>query len=145
MYVALCYNTPAGSTREIFVDQCIYDVRIIMMICYIYRYVIHSVNLCILGDLDSRIGKLRDYVEKDYLFNLSNMFNEEIIDIFSKDNTVNDNDELLFNFCHGTSLSVVNGRVVIEENSSGYTCIKHAFSSVVNYVLCKPEMMKIKI
>ena len=66
VYVCLCYNTPIGSSREIFNDKNIFDMIVDDMV----EFEAGTDNKCIFliwGDLNARTGGLPDYVEYDNL------------------------------------------------------------------------------
>jgi hypothetical protein len=104
-------------------------------------------DFLVTGDLNSRVGLLNDFVEDEYLFNLEFMPPDYAIDTnisrCSQDKVVNDNGKLLINFCKQTGLRIMNGRLGIDKLFGNFTCIKHNGSSVVDYVLCKKDLMQL--
>jgi hypothetical protein len=139
--LCLCYNIPAGSSRQLFVNENIFDKIVEDILFFNDKYT--NCNFVITGDLNARIGLKPDYVENEYLCNLDFMPDDYVEDGIlprnSQDKTINDEGKLLLNFCKLTGLRVCNGRV-LDDKQGKYTCVKSAGSSVVDYVLCKPEL-----
>lgn len=79
--LCLCYNVPTGSSREMFNDQNIYDAIIDDML-YFQNMFGDNCQFMITGDLNSRIGKLHDFVEDEFLCNVNLMPEEYVEDTF---------------------------------------------------------------
>jgi len=144
VFVCLLYNVPTGSAREVYDDENIYDslVQDIVEFNAIYE---NKTSFIITGDFNSRTGNRNDFVNDEYLHNLNMLPDDYSIDVFlprnSQDKIVNENGKLLIDFCKQTGLRIMNGRVCEDSHLGRYTCIKDAGCSVVDYVLCMPEMM----
>ena len=93
VYICLCYNTPQGSSREIFNDKNIFDIIQDDMV----EFEEESANTCnfiICGDLNARIGEYPDYVEYDNLELLDILPDDYVVDTpiprSSEDKTCNE-------------------------------------------------------
>ena len=143
LYLCLCYNIPTGSSRENVVDQNIFDMLTEEII--FLEETFGEANIIVLGDLNARVGDKCDYIV-DNFNNIDILAETFSADIPLKRNTqdcgVNEHGTELLNFCKATGFRIMNGRVCEDGNVGKYTCIKSAGSSVVDYVLCKPDLME---
>ena len=102
-------------------------------------------NFLIVGDLNARVGSCPDFEKNEYLFNLDMMPDDYEEDIVlrrvSQDKILNENDTYLLDFCKLTGMRIMNGRIGEDAVVGKYTCVKENGCSVVDYVLCRPDMM----
>lgn len=95
----------------------------------------------ILGDLNSRVGNLQDFVVDDnYTLRNQNLLPEEYTtDMFlpkkSEDSVVNTNGRLLIDFLTETGLRIANGRIGSDQNIGAFTFVGANGSSVVDYCI----------
>ena len=99
-------------------------------------------NKCIFllaGDWNARVGNRLDFVENESLFNLDMLPNDYIEDTYiprkSQDVNVNDYGLRFLEFLKLTGFKIMNGKVGDDKNIGKFTCVKHAGSSVVDYVI----------
>ena len=62
----LCYVVPKNSSREAFIETDVYT-RILNNMSVITNVTNEQCTFMVLGDLNSRIGQLNDFVEFDYI------------------------------------------------------------------------------
>ena len=67
MYICLCYNVPANSSREGLLQNDLFD-NILNDIVFFDSHTEHE--YMILGDFNSRVGNLNDFVQGEFLHNL---------------------------------------------------------------------------
>ena len=59
----------------------------------------------------------------------------------SQDKVVNEHGNYLLNFCKASGLRIINGRIGNDGGIGKFTCVTENGCSVVDYVLCRPELM----
>ena len=102
----------------------------------------------VLGDLNSRIGQLNDFVEFDYIDVHVDILPDDYepdlpIPRVSKDKFTNQNGNLLIDFCKESGLRILNGRVGLDGSVGKYTFVGTLGNSVVNYVLASQSLFKL--
>ena len=136
LFLCLCYNIPAGSSREAFLENNIFDILADDITYFESK---QTCNCLIVGDLNARVGSCPDFVKNEYLFNLDMMPDDYEEDIVlrrvSQDKILNENDTYLLDFCKLTGMRIMNGRVGEDAVVGKYTCVKENGCSVVDYVL----------
>ena len=95
-------------------------------------------NICLCGDLNSRIGRKNDYIVNDDnqylpLFD-TYMADKQILRRQSNDSKVDTRGKDLLDMCRSQHLRVLNGRI-IGDLFGKYTCFKPKGASVVDYVI----------
>ena len=128
-----------------FFDDLSYDI------CSIRKN--YDLPLILIGDLNSRTGELNDILLNetcDDVLDISNFMYPNILNIFkclnvpiirtSQDKKVNKNGKALIDLCHDHELCIVNGRFGDDKNIGNITCTGKG-KSVVDYVLCTPELL----
>ena len=144
LLLCLCYNVPSNSSREVFVQQNIFDL-ISDDIFYFENMFNTMCNFVIMGDMNSRVGSHLDYVENEYLINLNMLPDDYVADVplkrTSQDKILNENGNYLLNFCKATGMRILNGRIGEDKGVGKFTCITHNGCSVVDYVLCRTDLI----
>lgn len=101
LFVCLCYNTPANSSRENFNDQSIFDYITNDVTTFKAQH--SNISFLVTGDFNSQVSNMNDYVINEFLHNLDMMPVDYSMDIpmprASQDKVVNDNGRLLIDFC----------------------------------------------
>ena len=144
LYVCLCYNTPVGSSRANYSDRSVFDM-ILDDILYFEAHLNGNCHFIVSGNPNARTANLPDYVACDSL-QLSDLLPEDYdidssLPRVSEDKVSNEYGNQLLEFCKATGLKLANGR--LGEDTGQFTCIKGNGSSVVDYVLCKPDLFNI--
>ena len=109
--------------------------------------------VCLFGDFNSRTKNNPDYVQLDDIVmenvgleqNIrQDLLNENVLEElgftlqrYSQDDKLNNYGNLLLSLCKNNELYIVNGRVGKDRNIGRLTCKN---SSVVDYMLCSPEL-----
>ena len=141
--LCLTYIIPTGSSRENSVESNTYDCIIDDMLSFntIYQ---NNCYYMVCGDLNSRVGNKKDFIDDDYMYQLNMMPEDEILENVinrnSKDRSVNENGKHLLNFCKSTGLRIANGRVGQDSQVGQFTCVTKKGSSVVDYIICDPAL-----
>ena len=122
------YIVQSNSTRNLFVDRNIFDV-LLEDIVSLQSNANTDVSFVLLGDLNSRVGEMSDYILHDN----HNVYNEHIlpddyrIDVpiarATQDRATNANGYLLIDFLKHTCLKIANGRVCSDKHVGSYTCV----------------------
>ena len=146
VYLGLCYNAPEGSGRVIYDERNIFDT-ILQDIVSFENLTEGKCNIFVCGDLNARTGTKSDYVENETAQILDLLPDDYILDQplprYSEDSVCNEYGNCLLDLCKSTGLRIVNGRLGDDKYNGKYTCIKGNGKSVVDYVLCKPEIFRI--
>ena len=143
LYMCVCYIVPDNSGRNAFIDSNIYDVFLDNMI-YINNLTNGNCNYMYLGDFNSRIGNLCDFVTSENISHMENLLPDDYsIDTElprqTKDKIVNSNGHFLIDFLKESGLRIVNGRVCGDEGS--FTFIGSRGSSLIDYCIVNPELL----
>lgn len=98
----------------------------------------------ILGDMNSRVGRLNDFIVHDELDPHVNVLPDEfdsdvILNRLTEDSVVNRNGHYLIDFCKASGLRIMNGRVCNDQGN--YTFVSHTGKSLVDYVIASPSIM----
>ena len=100
----------------------------------------------ICGDLNARIGSLNDFVPNDigrHIDALPEDYNEDVaLPRNSSDRSINDNGNLLVDFCIQTGLRVANGRVGEDAKEGKCTYVGSNGSSLIDYVIVSEVLLK---
>ena len=80
--------------------------------------------------------QLSDLLPEDYVI-------DSPLPRVSEDKISNEYGSQLLEFCKATGLRLANGRLGEDKNIGWFTCTKGNSSSVVVYVLCKPDLFNI--
>ena len=83
LFLCLCYNIPTGSSREVFVQNNIFDI-IADDMYYFENKFNNNCNFIVTGDMNSRVGTRADFVENEYLFHLNLLPDDYIEDVYLK-------------------------------------------------------------
>ena len=148
LYIGLCYVLSDDSTRQSMVDDNIFD-RLIDSLINVENNCEDNGYFVLAGDCNARTSSLPDFVLDDNLF----YFNNDILpDEYTIDNKLprsskdhghtNNNGMLLLDMCKQTGLRILNGRVGSDANIGQYTFVNSRGSSLIDYVLCKPELFE---
>ena len=142
LFLCLCYNISVGSSREAFLENNIFDTLADDITYFESK---QTCNFLIAGDLNARVGSRPDFVKNKYLFNLNMMSGDYEEDIVlrrvSQDKISNEKWYIFVRFCKLTGMRIMNGRVGEDAVVGKYTCVKENGRSVVDYALCRPDMM----
>ncbi|XP_052276939.1 uncharacterized protein LOC127876070 [Dreissena polymorpha] len=99
------------------------------------------------GDLNARVGIKPDYAvyENKHILDMlpDDYVMDDAIERNSQDKTVNDYGKILLDFCISTGLRIVNGRCGTDKGIGKFTCVNTQGCSVVDYVLCKSDVLKL--
>ena len=135
-YIALCYNPPEGSSREMYSDGSIFDM-IFEEFINLEELSVNCCNIFICGDLSDFVendsGFIADLLPDDYV-------PDQALPRFSEDSICNEYGTCLLDLCKSSGLRIVNGRVGDDKYNGRVTCVKGNGKSVVDYVLCKQEL-----
>ena len=148
LYIGLCYVLPDDSSRQTIIEDNIFDRLLDSLIlaendCNNDGYFILS------GDFNARTSLSADFVIDDNMFLVDNNllpdeYQEDVIlQRCSQDSGhSNSNGGLLIDLCKQTGLRLLNGRIGDDQNIGKYTFVNSAGSSVIDYVLCRPDMLE---
>ena len=143
-HLCLCYNVPAGSTREVMVDTNIFD-RVTLHIVKLKSISDGDCKFLICGDFNAMTGDLKDYVSDDdsrHIYPLPEDYTaDEQLPRKNKDTVVNSSGRLLLDFCKGTGLRIANGRVGQDANIGECTYVGRNGSSLIDYILVSQNML----
>ena len=102
-------------------------------------------NFFLLGDLNSRIGEMCDYVTDDHVTHMpllpDDYNSDEVIPRRSQDKAVNLNGHLLLDFLKETGLRVANSRVCEDKHIGSFTYVGSSGSSLVDYCIVNPVLL----
>ena len=143
VYVCLCYNVPTGSSRQAIIERNMFDLLIDEIIDI--RNINDDSNIFIVGDMNARVGTKSDFIADDYMHNKNlpdDYTADKPLQRHTQDIVTNDHGNDLLNFCKQAGVRIMNGRVCEDERKGAFTCVKNAGCSLVDYVLCKPELMR---
>jgi hypothetical protein len=144
LLLCLCYNIPSGSSREGLIFQNIFDSLTEDIISFENEYN-NQCHFLITGDFNARIGERADFVENEILLDLDVLPDEYEPDLCinrrSQDRVVNENGLYMLDFCKQTGMRVMNGRLYEDDSVGKFTCVKNMGSSVIDYVMCRPNFM----
>ena len=108
-------------------------------------------DIILCGDFNSRTGNLVDHYEHipgtegelERLAHTSVISHDSRLrgKRFSQDSSINEYGRELLHICKSTGLSIMNGRIGKIENTGDFTCYKEKGASVVDYLMCKPNVM----
>ena len=102
-------------------------------------------NFLTTGDLIARVGTRPDFVEHEFLHKLDMLPNNYVEDTFldrvSQDKVANEHGNYLLNFCKASGLRIMNDRIGNDGGIGKFTCVTDNGCSVIDYVLCRPELM----
>ena len=104
-----------------------------------------SPRFIVCGDLNARIGKLNDYVSFDDGRHIEALPNDYVGDNtlprITSDESVNDNGNLLIDFCIQTGLRIANGRVGADAMEGKCTYVGSRGSSLIDYVIVSEDLL----
>ena len=137
IYICVAYLSPENSS--IFKDKTnslFEDIeKEVSKYCY-------DGDVIIMGDLNARTGRLKDYISDDSV-NYIPLPNNYEIDNFrerlNRDNNVNSYGKKLIDLCLSTDLKIVNGRK-IGDLYGNFTCHAYNGSSLVDYVIVQSKL-----
>ena len=143
LYVCLCYVTPDESSRQSLIETNVFD-RLLESVVHIENKTLNKCNILICGDFNSRTSVNHDFVSDDNSIHMSilpdDYISDNFIERFSEDEGhTNSNGTILLDFCKQTGFRIMNGRVGNDYGIGRYTFVGHRGSSVVDYVLSRPE------
>jgi exonuclease III len=145
LFVCLCYVIPQGSSREHFIEDSVYD-RILLHMVQISNETNDNCSFLLLGDLNSRVGHLSDFVPFDFTDpNVNVLPDDYISDIElprkSQDSHVNQYGRYLIDFCRESQLRIMNGRVGKDAEIGKFTYVDKLGSSLIDYVICSQSLI----
>ena len=143
-HLCLCYNVPAGSSREVMMDVNIFD-RLTEHIIYLKTISDEDCKFILCGDFNARTGDLKDFVSDDdsrHIYSLPDDYTtDKHLPRKNKDTSVNSNGRLLLDFCKGTGLRIANGRVGHNANIGECTYVGRNGISLIDYILVSQDML----
>ena len=146
LYIGLCYVLPEDSSRQTIIEDNVFD-RLLDSLVLTENDCNNDGYFILCGDFNSRTSILSDFVVDDTTFLVdSNILPDEyqedaVLQRHSQDRGhTNSNGGLLLEFCKQTGLRLVNGRVGDDRNVGKYTFVNSIGSSVIDYVLCRPDL-----
>lgn len=136
--VAVVYFSPRGSSTYSSDSNfsCLEDELAV----YTAKYPNYKFIVC--GDFNARTANLPDYhvIENNFIPSIDDVSNEMRYPTrISKDETCNTYGRLLLGLCKNTGLRIANGRLLDDQNTGHFTCMKEQGGSVIDYVLTKYE------
>lgn len=145
LYLCLCYIVPSDSSREAFMELNVLE-RICDHIIQFSNETNDCYHLLICGDFNSRTGLEPDFVIFDEAINVPVLPDDYETDAaltrFSQDKIVNSNGRKLLEFCKLNGLRICNSRFGQDKGVGKYTYIGSTGSSLVDYVIMSPSLMK---
>lgn len=144
LYVCLCYVIPDDSSPQTMVDSNVFD-RLATFITEIDSKYDSNCYFLLAGNFNARTSNLPDYVT-DYTFSPCYDFLPDDYDVeisrFSQDRgRVNNNGNQLLDLCKLSGLRILNGRVGNDKHIGKGTFVGSNGSSLVNYVICSPDLI----
>jgi len=145
IYVALSYLVPENSGRSELADVSLYN-RLLEDIILLTDETNSRCDFLCLGDFNSRVGSLADFVDHDELDSnvhiLPDDYSHDLhLPRSSQDSVVNRNGKLLIEFCKESGLRIINGRVGDDAGVGKYTFNGFQGKSVVDYVITSQTLM----
>lgn len=141
IFMCVCYVVPSESSRQELIELNAID-RIERDIALFESQREGGQQYVLCGDFNDRTNTKPDFVEFDteeYLPLASDYTTDYNIPRYSQDNKpVNDYGHKLLQLC--IWLRIANGRIGDDKGVGKFTCVKHNGSSVVDYVVCAPEL-----
>lgn len=153
------------STIWVKFDQSFFGLENDLYICFTYRRPLKSAehsseyfdlleheiaiysgkgNVMLSGDLNARIGNLKDYIPEDKVGNIplpDYYVNDTALPRQNLDNTINPEGRLLTDICKKSRMRVLNGRYL--GDSIGYFTYYHKNgSSTVDFTICREDFME---
>ena len=125
LYVCLTYIVPENSSRNVCITTSVYD-RVLLHIAEISTACNGACTSIVLGDLNSRVGNLVDYVENDYFNRHVNLLPDDYnYDVpllrSSRDSVINTYGRNLIDFCKESRLHILNGSIGEDAGIGDYT------------------------
>jgi len=144
IFTALCYLVPENSSRSELADVSLYT-RLSEDIIRLSDKANGRCDFLCLGDFNSRVGNLADFVEHDdpdpNVHVLPDDYSNDIyLPRSSQDTVVNRNGKLLIDFCKESGLRIMNGRIGEDAGVGRYTFIGYQGKSVIDYVITSPTL-----
>ena len=143
-HLCLCYNVPAGSTRQVMVGTNIFD-RLTEHIVKLKSISDEDCKFLVCGDFNARTDDLQDYVSDDdsrHIYPLPEDYTaDEQLPRNNTDTVVNSNGRYLLDFCKGTGLRIANGRVGQDANIGECTYVGRNGSKLIDYILVSQNML----
>ena len=114
----------------------------------------HGAPICLLGDFNSRTGRLQDYIAVDDVTTELTGLNDDIIPLpddlvnvdlkrVNEDYGINKNGKQLIDFCKQQNIRILNGRVGADRGVGKITCHnRNGGKSAVDMVICSPELLR---
>ena len=117
----------------------------------------HNLPICLIGDLNSHTGTLDDTlpIEQSIISNGGlEDFAQELFDItptydtaimseerYNKDTTLNNNGQLLIDFCKVSNMKIVNGRLGSDKGVGDFTYRHATGNSTIDYCVVTPNLV----
>ena len=144
LHICLCYNVPAGSSREAMINSNMFD-RLLNYVAELKSKYGDECSIMICGDLNARVSDMKDYVYEDNAHHMCPLPDDYIADRElgrgNTDNGINANGYLLIDFCKQTGLRIANGRVGRDAGVGECTFVGARGSSMVDYVLVSQDLL----
>jgi len=145
LYICLCYVIPEGSSRSELVQTSVYD-RISSHMSQILAETGGTCSFTVLGDMNSRVGNLSDFVINDEISAHVDLFPDDYVTDtplprFTQDSHVNTNGRHLIDFCRESGLRILNGRFGNDNGVGKYTFHGAMGSSLIDYVLSSTDLL----
>ena len=146
LLVCLCYTVPRSSSRQDLIETHVFDQINNDLADFHGRYG-DNCQYMIVGDMNARTGEYKDYVDHDELNYIpvpeDYEVDEDVPARVSCDKKAPDEfGYKLLDLCKTCSLRIVNGRIGSDKGIGNYTSVNSRGKSVIDYVLCKPDMFK---
>lgn len=110
VYLCLCYNVPSGSSRRGMIEDDVFD-RLTLHIEQLKSDSDEQCSFIICGDFNARSGTSNDYVADDAARHVHALPEDYETDFpiarSSQDTVLNENGNLLINFCRQTGLRML--------------------------------------
>ncbi len=139
IYVCLSYIVPEGSSREHLTENSVYN-RVLADMAKISSDTDGLCSFIFLGDMNSRVGHLSDYIENDDPDPSVHVLPDDYVSDTplpraSQDYIVNQNGRSLIEFCKESGLRIANGRVGGDAVIGKYTFTGTQGKSLIDYVI----------